>query len=284
MDRAGSAYWDALWQGQPIPPPVDPEDPRLGNTVHVRFDALFQGELGSLGPGSRILEVGCARSKWLPYFARRFGFEVAGLDYSIEGCDQARAVLDSAGVVGAVHHGDMFDPPEALIGRFDAVVSFGLVEHFGDTASAQVALARFLVDDGTLITVIPNMGRSLVGWLQKVLDRRVYDVHVPLDRRQLLQATRDADLRVSSCRYFMAWNWSVINISDWRDPTRLRLAGRIQSGVSKVFWWLERRGVTMPPNRLTSPYIVVVARPNGESRPTDPPANASVNLEIAAPG
>jgi SAM-dependent methyltransferase len=284
MDRAGTAYWDALWKGQPIPLPVDPDDQRLGNTVDSRFHQLFEAEFKALPPGSHVLEVGCARSKWLPYFATRYGFAVSGLDYSVEGCEQARAILDRAGVEGTVVYGDMFDPPDDLVGRFDAVVSFGLVEHFADTAAAQAALARFLVDDGILVTVIPNMGRSVVGWLQKVLDRRVYDVHIPLDRRRLLQATRDAGLHVSSCAYFMAWNWSVINISDWRDLTRLRLAGRVQSGASKALWWLERRGLTVSPNRLTSPYIVAVARMHSATRPPGSSVPGPVNPDAAAPG
>jgi cyclopropane fatty-acyl-phospholipid synthase-like methyltransferase len=31
---------------------------------------------------SRLLEIGCARSAWLPYFAQEFGIDVSGLDYS----------------------------------------------------------------------------------------------------------------------------------------------------------------------------------------------------------
>jgi SAM-dependent methyltransferase len=260
MDRAGNAYWDALWKGQPPPPPVDPDDERLGNTVDIRQHELFQRELGGLEPGSRILEVGCARSKWLPYFATRFGLDVSGLDYSEEGCAQARLILAQAGVGGAVVYGDMFDPPVDLLGRFDAVVSFGLVEHFADTAAAHAALARFLVPGGTMITFIPNMGRSWVGWLQRLLDRDVYDVHVPLDRRQLLKANLDAGLKVISCCYFMTWNWSVVNISGWRSASLGRIVARIQSAASKSLWWLEQRGVRLRPNRYTSPYIVAVAR------------------------
>lgn len=265
MDRAGKDYWDSLWEDQPLPQPVDPTDESLGNTVKVRFHELFERELTGLAPGDRLLEVGCARSAWLPYFARQYGLDVSGLDYSDEGCQQARAVLAHAGISGSIIHGDMFDPPDELLGRFGAVVSFGLVEHFSDTAAAHAALARFLVPGGVLITVIPNMGRSVVGLLQRTLDRRVYDVHIPLDRAQLHQANLDAGLRLASCRYFLSWNWSVINISDWRDAAWRRRAGRIQSGLSKAMWWLERRGLTFPPNRLTSPYIVAVARsPTGD--------------------
>lgn len=260
MDRAGKAYWDALWEGQPLPPPVDPTDLRLSNTVKLRFHELFQREFASLEAGARLLEVGCARSTWLPYFAREHGLAVAGLDYSEEGCDQARAILARAQVEGSVVHGDMFAPPDDLVGAFDVVVSFGLVEHFSDTAGAHAALAKFLKPGGILVTVIPNMGRSFVGSLQKVLDRHVYDVHIPLDRIQLARANLDAGLRLDWCRYFMSCNWNVINISDWRSQTFRLRATQVQSGMSKVVWWSEARGLSLRPNRMTSPYIVAIAR------------------------
>lgn len=265
MDRAGKGYWDALWEGQQLPTPVDPNDRSLGNTVRLEQHALFERRLGNLPPGSSILEVGCARSVWLPYFATGFGFSVAGLDYSETGCEQARAILASAGLEGEVVQGDMFEPPAALLGRFDAVISFGLVEHFSDTAAAHAALARFLKPGGVMVTFIPNMGGSLIGWLQKRLDRRVYDVHVPLDRRQLARANIQAGLRLESCRYFMACNWSVINISDWRSAPMRGRAAHIQSGLSKVVWWLERHGLRVRPNRSTSPYVVAIARTEDRS-------------------
>ena len=155
MDRAGQEYWDALWEDERLPAPVDPRDKALSNYVFRKYHELFTRVLPR-GHKVRLLEVGCARSRWLPYFAAEHGYEVTGLDYSTTGCEQARQILAAAGVEGRIVEGDLFSPPEDLLEAFDVVVSFGLVEHFDDTTAATEALGRFLVPGGTLVTVIPN--------------------------------------------------------------------------------------------------------------------------------
>ena len=135
LDRAGQEYWDALWEGETLPAPVDPRDKTLGNYVFRKYHELFTRVLPR-GQNVRLLEVGCARSRWLPYFAAEHGYEVTGLDYSTTGCEQARQILAAAGVEGRIVEGDLFSPPEDLLEAFDVVVSFGLVEHFDDTTAA----------------------------------------------------------------------------------------------------------------------------------------------------
>lgn len=265
MDRAGIAYWDALFGGQAPPEPVDPDDDSLDNFVDRRLHELFLSDLPTGIDEPRLLEVGCGRSRWLPYFARHHGYLVTGLDYSPVGCEQARVVLARAGVEGEVVEGDMFAPPDRLLGQFDAVVSFGLVEHFSDTASAVEALGRFLRPGGVLVTLIPNMGRTVVGTLQRFLDRAVYDVHVPIDRERLANAHRRAGLSVRKSGYFLGVNLSVVNIAGWGDTPRRRRVMRLLSGVSKVAWMLEKRGFRLPPNRLTSPYVLTIATKPPES-------------------
>jgi cyclopropane fatty-acyl-phospholipid synthase-like methyltransferase len=259
LDRAGQEYWDALWEGETLPAPVDPRDHALGNYVFRRFHELFARALPR-GDNVQLLEVGCARSRWLPYFAAEHGCEITGLDYSSAGCEQARQILAAAGIEGRIVEGDLFSPPADMLEAFDVVVSFGLVEHFDDTAAATRALARFLVPGGTLITIIPNMGGSLVAVIQRFLNREVFDVHVPLDRRQLAAAHRAAGLDLQSCGYFLGVNWNVVNITTWRNATYRRLVMRGLSGMSKAAWWLEARGLRLRPNRLTSPYVVAIAR------------------------
>jgi len=84
-----------------------------------------------------------------PYFAKEFGFKVYGIDYSEIGCKQAREVLSNTGVEGNVICAIFFSPPENLIDAFDVVVSFGVVEHFEDTAGI-AAFSRFLKPNGIL--------------------------------------------------------------------------------------------------------------------------------------
>ncbi len=260
MDRAGKAYWDSAWEREELPVAVDPDDLSLNNYVNRQFHQLFERVLPADRSGLRLLEVGCARSRWLAYFAAH-GFEVSGLDYSASGCEQARWLLDRAGLKGEIVEGDMFAPPEHLVGGFDVVVSFGLVEHFTDTAAAQAALARFLKPTGLMLTLIPNLARgSLLSLIQRFINRPVFDVHEPIDRRQLARAHERAGLRVAWCRYFLSANWTVLNIAEWRHARLRSAVMRTFSAISKVTWLLERRGLRLPPNRLTSPYIVAVAR------------------------
>lgn len=262
MDRAGKAYWDDAWGDDQLPHPVNPADPSLDNHVTQQFHELFVRELPAGRPGARLLEVGCARSIWLPYFATQHGFQVTGLDYSASGAEQARRILQRAGVEGRVVEGDMFAPPDDLLGQFDVVVSFGLVEHFTDTAAALTALSRFAKPDGLILTTTPNMGGSVVGFLQRVLNRHVYHIHEPITRQRLAGAHKDANLRLAWCRYFMSANLSVVNIASWENAGWRDRVMRVLSGISKVTWMLERRGLRLPPNRLTSPYIAAVARPH----------------------
>lgn len=267
MDRAGQAYWDETWERDRLPPAVDPTRPELGNFVTRAFHELFDRTFPADRQGRRLLEVGCARSRWLPYFALHHGFDVSGLDYSPGGCAQARLMLERAGIEGRIEEADMFNPPDDMVGSFDVVVSFGLVEHFTDTTAAHAALARFLRPGGVMVTVVPNMSGSVVGLLQRLLNRPVFDVHELIDRRRLAAANVGAGLDLDWCRYFLAVNLNVVNIASWQNARRRLAVMRFLSGLSKVAWAIERRGVRLPTNRFTSPYIVAVAHARPRSEP-----------------
>jgi SAM-dependent methyltransferase len=204
------------------------------------------------------LEIGAARSTWLPYFNREFGFQVAGIDYSEVGCTQARAILDRAGVDGTIVCADFFSPPAELLGAFDVVVSFGVAEHFRDTPAALARFAGFLKPGGLMITSVPNL-TGLVGWIQKRVGRKIYDIHVPLDRDDLSLAHQRAGLNVRACGYFMSANFSVLNFADWPRGLAYTLAVKLESALTMLVWALELRGLKIRPNKLTSPYVVCLA-------------------------
>lgn len=166
--------------------------------------------------------------------------------------------LEQAGVEGEVHRVDIFEPPELLLGRFDVVFSFGVLEHFSPTERALGQMAKFVRPSGKIITIIPNMTHA-VGWLQKTVDRKVYDIHVPLDDRDLAAAHEACGLRLLEASYLGTVNWCVVNYANlsgrWWQPAIIRLA----AWASKVVWLGESAGVPEVPNRWTSPYIGAVA-------------------------
>jgi 2-polyprenyl-3-methyl-5-hydroxy-6-metoxy-1,4-benzoquinol methylase len=276
MDKAGKGYWDNIWEGQTIPSPVDPRSSGLRGHYNRSFHKLFSrvlstysarhpGGISASSAGSRqalrppsLLEIGAARSTWLPYFNREFGFQVVGIDYSEVGCRQASAILDAAGVDGTIVCANFFTPPAELLGTFDVIVSFGVVEHFQDTTAVLTNFARFLKPGGLIITSIPNF-TGLMGWMQKRLSRTVYDIHVPMDKDTLALAHRRAGLQMRACGYFMGANLGVLNFHDWPVGPVRTVAMKLQAAVSLLIWALEMKGSRIRPNKFTSPYVVCVA-------------------------
>jgi SAM-dependent methyltransferase len=175
------------------------------------------------------------------------------------GCEKSRDLLEHYNVQGEIYCADLFSPPADLLQKFDLVVSFGVVEHFEDTAHCLKSCAAFVKPGGLLLTLIPNIP-SLIGFIQKFVDRAVYDVHVPLTKKNMLDAHQSAALELSYCDYFMSINLSVVNSGSFSHHKLNPLLRRILSGTSKISWILERYGLRIPKNWLTSPYIMTVAK------------------------
>jgi 2-polyprenyl-3-methyl-5-hydroxy-6-metoxy-1,4-benzoquinol methylase len=263
VDKAGQQYWNDLWAGSEMPAAVDPADRALHNWINRRYHRLFQRLFaGADTSRMRLLEIGCGKSAWLPYFAREFGFSVGGLDYSPVGCHMARDILEANGVRADVVCADLFAPPSGMVGQFDVVVSFGVVEHFEDTAGCLAALARLLKPGGMLITTIPN----LVGWIgsvQKRINRPVYDIHQLIDPARLRGAHEQAGLVVMECDYFVFTNFGVCNLAGVpRSPLTVlkKIVLAALARLSMLLWRLEDRIGDLPPRRSVSPYIRCIAR------------------------
>jgi len=264
MDKAGKKYWEDSWAGADLPAPLDPRDMRLKNRVnrlfHGRFSRLFGGKLPA---GARLLEVGCAKSAWLPYFSKEFGFRVAGLDYSPAGCELARQVLRRSGVEGEIACADLFSPPGAMAAAFDAAVSFGVAEHFDDTAACVKAVAYFVKPGGLVITSVPNL-TGWIGAVQKLVNRPVYDIHRLLSPAALRAAHEAAGLEVLECGYFISADFGVNNLTGVRTGTASWLLKKVLLGLlaraSMLLWFFEEAIGALPANRLSSPYVVCVAR------------------------
>ncbi len=262
-------YWDRLWDGRPIPWPLDPNDHRLNNFINMEFHRFFKRVIGQIAPfnhkGMYFIEVGCGGSIILPYFYQAHGFQVAGLDYSPNGCDSSRAINAQARVPADIRQGDMFDPPSDMIGAFDIVFSSGLVEHFRPTTAAVEALARFCKPGGFMITIIPNLAGAL-GALQRFLNKPIYDLHVPLDQNNLVDAHRDCGLDIIDCGLIGTINLNVLNFGGGGSRLSPQIGQRLTSWISKAVWILLR-GVPEIPNRWFSPYIACVARKQTSSGP-----------------
>jgi SAM-dependent methyltransferase len=259
-DIAGRGYWNELWTDADETVDAGEATP-VKYFVEQQFADFFAAELARFERGSRLLELGCANSLWLPHFARVLGFDVAGIDYSERGCELERAVLARAGVEGDVVCADLFDPPARLVRAFDVVVSFGVVEHFADTAGAIQAFETFLADGGRMITVIPNV-RGAIGLVQRLLNPDILAIHVPLGPEELEAAHRVSGIVNVRARYFSSTNFGVLNMHGV-DPSRRSTAAKELTRkslvrFSRAVWALEKH-VPLPATGFLSGYVVCVA-------------------------
>jgi cyclopropane fatty-acyl-phospholipid synthase-like methyltransferase len=259
--RASKEYWESVWREGKLPRAVNPRDHSLKNEAGLKFDALFRQVFAAERQPSdapNLLELGCGRSAWLPYFSKEFGVCVAGIDYSPLGCDQAKAILAMEKVEGDITLADISAAPPHLLNRFNYVVSFGLVEHFQATDKCLRSCGAFLKPGGTMVTVIPNMN-GIVGGLQKWLAREVYDVHIPLDAKALRRAHEAAGLEILRCEYFCFLHFGVLTLNRIRQSFLGLWFSRGLMAISAATWILGRMGVRLPANKTTSPYVVCVS-------------------------
>jgi 2-polyprenyl-3-methyl-5-hydroxy-6-metoxy-1,4-benzoquinol methylase len=257
-------YWDGIWQQETITKPIDPHFPGIKNYIVRMYHSFFIQSFLSLDTKhSKLLEIGCANSSWLPYFHKEFDFNVSGLDYSEIGCNNAIMNLNNEGVVGEIFCADLYTPPLQMLECYDVVISFGVVEHFEDTYKCLEALSIFLKSGGLLITSIPNMS-GFLGLVQKHVNRPIFDIHNPLDRDEFHSAHEIAGYNVVECKYFISTNFGVCNLNgiprkkiSWRIK---KTALAVLTRVSMLVWMIESKLGRLPTSRLFSPHIICIAR------------------------
>lgn len=255
MDKAKKQYWDQIWESSDMPQAVNPKDRGLSNYVNRRFHEYFCQIFSNMDTqGRKVLEIGCARSIWLPYFAKEFKFKVYGIDYSEAGCEQAIQSLANEGVAGEIVCADFFSPPQSMMGVFDVAISFGVVEHFQNPDKCIAAFSKFLKPGGLLFTNIPNLC-GLNGFIQKMINRPIYDIHLPLDKESLIRSHQINGLKIISCDYFIFINLGVLNIENLKSNMIYIGADRIRTLINKLAWIFERMLPVLKPNRWSSPYI-----------------------------
>src|SRR5438105_4281957 len=166
-ERVHKEYWDLSWQSETqLPETFEPAVGGARGVFRRQFHAFFVERLAPIAPpGASLIEVGCGRSQLLPYFAKQFGLQVTGLDYSAVGCEKARRMLERDGVDGEIICANLWDRRTPTARQYDVVFSFGPVEHFDDTSRVIDALAQYARPGGVVLTLIPNM-RGAVGAVQ----------------------------------------------------------------------------------------------------------------------
>ena len=159
-----------------------------------------------------LLEIGGGNSCFLDGLMERFDFgEYRILDNSSEGMRLARERFAPAfGNRVQYVEADVFESSADLIGRFDVVLSVGLIEHFSDDEIVRLTRlhTEFAKPDGLIVIAVPTPtifyrivrgGAELLGIWQFPDER-------PIERRRLVSLMSAAGLEITSQHTF----WSQL--------------------------------------------------------------------------
>jgi len=186
--------------------------------------------------GLNLIEMGCGGSKWLPYFYRKFRYNVFGVDYSKTGVEKARENLVMSNCKGRIWHLDFVqDLPSNLYNSFDILMSVGVIEHFDHPEKILGIFAKLLQKGGTIVTICPNM-TGLAGYMQKVLSRETYNLHKIFSLASLRSWHIKTNFRIIYGSYFYLSDFGkVLPIWD-RLPSSIRpLYSGINSFINNFF-------------------------------------------------
>jgi 2-polyprenyl-3-methyl-5-hydroxy-6-metoxy-1,4-benzoquinol methylase len=210
-----------------------------------------------------IIEIGAGDSQILLEIRSKFEVNrVVGLDYLQEACEMLRDKAKQAGANIEAVCADLYAPPADLLGTFDAVISYGVVEHFTNLEEVVAAISCFAKPGGIVFTLIPNLKGSVYKLLMKKWNKKVYDAHVLYDVDDLAAAHERAGLRIENCRYFLSSNFSMLSWC-FADRPKRGLDYFVYvwlTRLSKLIWWFESRLFRLPGTRVFAPYIVCLAR------------------------
>jgi SAM-dependent methyltransferase len=239
--------------------PLLPDPRRLPDR---RLLALFE-QYANLTVGSRVLEVGCGRSPWLPLLALQMGCSVVGVDIEPFAAELARANLSGAGAKGEVLCRDALDltQNEDLVGRFDVVYSLGFIEHFDDTIRRLGVLARYLKPGGRILTTVPNL--QGVNWLlQRLGDLERLEMHVIYDSKKLTRVHEAAGFETIAAGYMGFYDGYVTAVGESAGRARRWIHGWLcwATGMCSAAWLRVARGVDTPEFSWIAPHVFYVGR------------------------
>jgi SAM-dependent methyltransferase len=245
---------------------ASPVLPRPQHVVDRRVLQLFKTYVNwSAAP--EILEVGCGCSAWLAYLGQQKNCTVTGIDIEPYAAQLARANLEGAGARGEVLCRDAFDLEQNtdLIGRFDFIYSWGVMEHFENPSQNAATLRHYLRPGGRILTLVPNL-QWLNGVLQRFVDIERYEMHVIYGRDRLRRVHEAAGFRtlaVGHVGFFDAY--LTATRPQMLDARRSRLHKRLcwMMGLTNEAWNRSMGKVFAPETRWLSPHIFYVGETTG---------------------
>lgn len=213
------------------------------------------------GP-AKILEVGCAPGRKLVKFAKTFGYEPYGIDFSNPGIEATKELFITNGFnPDNVTCADFFNENFLSIykGFFDVVVSMGFIEHFTEAAQAVERHIQLLREGGVLLISIPNL-RGINFALTYLLNRGAFKLHNLdiMDLNAFHSLFQNPEIDKLFCGYYGKFYCGVCISSEKVDSNLAKIYGRLQQIADYCLMKL------LPPGRfensVSSPYLLYIGK------------------------
>jgi len=184
-------------------PPRDParELEQLHTTLIGQLalaNQVLAGGRWAIGRGFRVLDAGCGTGDNAIFLAEQLwgtGATVTGVDLSGQSLAIAAARARARGLDIDFRHARIEETPAMGIGRFDYIVSAGVLHHLPDQAEGLSALRSLLTPGGGMgLMVYGQYGRTAIYQLQELL-RIIAPPALPAEERISIARRTVAELR-----------------------------------------------------------------------------------------
>ncbi|MFI5158282.1 MAG: class I SAM-dependent methyltransferase [Sphingobacteriales bacterium] len=236
------AFWKSFWES------------RKNLILYLKPNYVFGDILAGLIKEKGIknaIELGGFPGYYSVYLKKYQGLSTTLFDYYIhEGL--IKELLNKNGLKDGdikIIESDLFNytPNE----KYDLVTSFGLIEHFSDTASIIKTHLQFLKPGGTLFITLPNF-TGVNGWVQKNFDKENYDKHYIDCMNPAFLAKTCKQLGLKEVESYYHGKFTV-----WLENKSEQSA--IAKSIVKAIWIAGKVFTKIIPieSKVLSPYIVV---------------------------
>ena len=247
QDKAGRTYWKQVWSEKININEVD-INYYTNNLMHKLYSKYLKKN-----KNKTICEIGCALSPYLLYFNKYFNYQICGFDYEKESVEKTEFIYQKMGYKANIYYHDFFNES---IEKYDILTSFGVFEHFKDLDKSIIHTKKYLKENGIILTVIPNMN-GIVGFLQKTLNKKVYDIHIPYTKEDMFLSHERAGYKTLFCDYYGIYQGGVININNIKFENFFRKCLAIPG---KPLYYLYKFTNYRFDNKYISPYIIYIGK------------------------
>ena len=238
------AFWKTFWES------------RKNLIFPVKKDYIFGNILAKLIADNNIknaIELGGFPGYYSIYLKKYQNIDTTLFDYYIHD-----ALVKELLTVNGLNEGniniieaDLFKyKPEKL---YDMVLSFGLIEHFGDTSSIIQTHLQFLKPGGVLFITLPNF-TGVNGWVQRTFDIENYKKHFIDCMNPKFLADTCKELGMSNVESYYHGKFTV-----WLENKSAQ--SLIAKGIVKTIWLAGKvfTKIVAVESKALSPYIVLKA-------------------------